>query len=243
MGSNTSEGQECSLITTIPHVRMPNVLRPLLNPIFNKIERAISGPKLNEIVDSRNMKANEDERNENRGVLQLILKKTEENPSHFVSYKSLLHTMGTEYSSQHGTHTISTELTLRDELLQPYQHTSQSFLLGSISNRVLPQGLFAPQMDKVALIPHAKSASHEILSNLNSSSKTSVQYTFLKDDRTSSNPMLGSYIRSSLELAVPSGVQSAQYLRTDLTAQTTFKVQPFRFPDSGMIASFSGSLG
>ena len=84
IGSNTSEGQECSLITTIPHVRMPNVLRPLLNPIFNKIERAISGPKLKDSVDSRNLKANEDEGNENHGVLKLILKNTEENPSHFV---------------------------------------------------------------------------------------------------------------------------------------------------------------
>ena len=243
IGSNTSEGQECSLITTIPHIKMPNILRPLLNPIFNKIERAISGPKFKDCVDPRNMKRSEDECNANRGVLQLILKKTEENPSHFVSYKSLLHTMGTEYTSQHGTHTISTELTLRDELLQPYQHTPQSFLLGSISNKVIPQGLFTPRVDKLVLIPHAKSASQEILSNINSSSKTSIQYTFLKDDRTSYNPVLGSYLKSSLELAVPSGVQSAQYLRTDLTAQTTFKVQPFQSTDSGMIASFSGTLG
>ena len=95
--------------------------------------------------------------------------------------------MGTEYSKQHGTHTISTELTVRDELFQPYQHTSQSFLLGSISNKILPQGLFAPQMDKLALIPHAKSASHEISSKRNSSSKNSVQYTYLKDGRTGSN--------------------------------------------------------
>ena len=84
MGSNTSEGQECSLITTIPHVRMPNVLRPLLNPIFNKIERVTSGPKMKNNIDSRNMNANKDERNENRGVSQLILENTEENPSHFV---------------------------------------------------------------------------------------------------------------------------------------------------------------
>ena len=151
--------------------------------------------------------------------------------------------MGTEYSKQHGTHTISTELTVRDELFQPYQHTSQSFLLGSISNKILPQGLFAPQMDKLALIPHAKSASHKISSKINSSSKNSVQYTYLKDGRTGSNSVLGSYVRFSLELAVPSSVRSAQYLRTDLTVQTTFKVQFFRFPDSGMIASFSGSLG
>ena len=84
IGSNTSEGQEFSLITTIPHVRMPNVLRPLLNPIFNKIERVTSGPKMKNNIDSRNMNANKDERNENHGVLKLILKNTEENPSHFV---------------------------------------------------------------------------------------------------------------------------------------------------------------
>ena len=247
LGSNTSDGKECSLITTIPHIKIPNIIKPLLNPLYRMIKKndKIDKSKIsakNSFVNL-NEAENTDEDIVDKGILQLIMKKTEENQSHFMSYKSILHTIGTEYKSQYGTHTINTELTQRDELPVPYQSTPHNFLLGNIPQKVLSNNFFTPPILKARLVPHAKSASQEILSNINSSSKTSIQYTFLKDDRTTNNPVLGSYIQSSIELAVPSGVQSAQYLRTDLTAQTNFKVQPFQSCDSGMVASFSGTLG
>lgn len=239
LGSNTAEGQECSLITTIPHIRIPDMITPILEP-FQPIQRAIFGSNKN------NMNNNDGEHSHiERGILQLSLKKTEENPSHFVSFKSLLHTIGAEYASEQKTHTISTELTMRSELPLPYKTTPQLSLFGNLPQKVLPLGLFTPKNEKNVMsgyIPHAKTASQEILSNMNSSSKTSIQYTYLKDNRTPSNPILGSYLKSSIELALPTGVQSAQFLRTDLTAQTNLKVPLFHY-DTGMIASFSGTLG
>ena len=232
---------------------MPNLISPILKPFHNAIFKSKLTRTTDKISENKNEIENENENeNENldRGTLQLNLKKSEENPSKFLSYKSLLQTIGAEYTSQYGSHTINTEITLRDEIPLPYESNQNSFLLQNLPQKVLPTALFSLKKNnfdekkvKSGFIPHAKSGSQEVLSNLNSSSKVSVQYTYLKDNRTQINPVLGSYIKSSIELAVPCGVQSAQYVRTDILTQTNIKIPTFRTSDSGMVASFSGSIG
>ena len=227
VGSNTSEGQECSMITSIPWYIRYRTASSSSSSALNSMK--VTGNKDNQgiyYVD--------------RGNLQLTMKKTEENSSHFTSFKSSLQTIGCHYVNQEGSHSISTELCLRDEI--PISHQSAAKpLLHSLHRRILHQEAIPMKVSSTS-IPHAKSASKETLSSINSSSKASIQYTFLKDFRNRFNPVLGSYVKSSVEVAIPSGVQSAQYVRTDICIQNNVKVPSLRGLDSGMIASFSGSL-
>lgn len=241
LGSNTSEGQECSLISTIPNIILPSI-SPGIKAVFHPVHDALFGSKNDRM---KNIGKSDETSRTDRGSLQLIMKKSEQNASNFISFKSLISTVGAEYTSEEGTHTISTELTLRDELPIPYQIAPPTFLLQNLQKNLTLRPYSGSLLDskKVGLIPHAKTASRETMSNINSSSKASIQYSYLQDYRTKSNPVLGSYLKSSLEIAFPSGVQSAQYVRTEMTVQNSMKVLPFRGIDTGMIASFSGSLG
>lgn len=238
LGSNTSEGQECSVISTIPNIVLPNV-SPGIKAIFRPVHDAFFGLK------SDNTGKSDETNRIDRGSLQLTMKKSEQNAASFISFKSLIQTVGVEYASERGTHTVSTELTLRDEIPVPYQLAPPTFLLQNLQKKFIarPNSVSLSDSKKVGLIPHAKTASQETMSNINSSSKASIQYTYMQDYRSRSNPVLGSYLKSSVELAVPSGVQSAQYVRTEITVQNSVKVLPFRSIDTGMIASFSGTLG
>lgn len=250
LGTNTSGGQEYSLITAIPHIRLPNILPKIfivVQPTYKALTELFSSnssiskdtPIISDIASKTNVQPVQD-----RGILELKIKKSEENSSHFVSYKSSLHSIGTEYSSQHGTHRISTELTLRDELPVPYHFTPISSALPlNLARKLIPSGLL-PRNKKTEYVPHAFSTSQEVLACLNSSSKSAIKYTFTKDlKRQSDFNFLDSYMQSSIELAVPTGVKSASYVRTDLTAQSNNKISCFLFSGIGMIASFSGSLG
>ena len=228
VGSNTSEGQECSLITSIPW--------------YTRYRSTTSSSSLTSNLTEKNgLKDTKEIYKIDRGNLQLSMKKTEENSSHFTSFKSLLHTMGCNYTNQEGSHSVSSELTLRDEIPTSHQSAPKP-LLQSLHSRILHKEAI-PMKVKTTSISHAKSASKETLSNINSSSKASIQYTFMKDYRNRLNPILGSYVKSSVEVAIPSGVQSAQYVRTDINFQNNVKIMSLRGADSGMIASFSGSLG
>lgn len=226
------------MISTIPNIVLPNI-SPGIKAVFRPVHDAFFGSKNDNIG-----KGSEADRID-RGSLQLIMKKSEQNAASFVSFKSLIHTIGAEYASEKGTHTLSTELTLRDEIPVPYQLAPPTFLLQNLQKKftIKPHSGSLSENKKVGLIPHAKTASLETMSIINSSSKASVQYTYLQDFRTRSNPILGSYLKSSVELAVPSGVQSAQYVRTEMTVQNSVKVLPFRSVDTGMTASFTGTLG
>jgi hypothetical protein len=238
LGSNTSEGQECSMISTIPNIVLPNV-SPGIKAVFRPVHDAFFGLK------NDNMGKSDETNRIDRGSLQLMMKKSEQNAASFISFKSLIHTVGAEYTSEKGAHTVSSELTLRDEIPVPYQLAPPTFLLQNLQKKftIKPHSGSLSDSKKVGLIPHAKTASQETMSNINSSSKASIQYTYLQDYRTRSNPVLGSYLKSSVEIAVPSGVQSAQYVRTEMTVQNSVRVLPFRNVDTGMIASFSGTLG
>lgn len=228
VGSNTSEGQECSLITSLPW--------------YTRYRRTSSSSSSASIPIAKNSpKDTWKAYNIDRGNLQLSMKKTEENSSHFTSFKSLLHTMGCQYTNQEGSHSFSSELTLRDEIPTSHQ-SAPTPLLQSLHSRILHKEA-NPIKVKATSISHAKSASEETLSNINSSSKASIQYIFTKDHRNRTNPILGSYVKSSFEVAIPSGVQSAQYVRTDINFQNNVKILSLKGADSGMIASFSGSLG
>ena len=181
--------------------------------------------------------------NTQRGTLQISFKKSEENASHFVSFKSLLHTIGAEFISDDGVHSISTEVTVRDELPMSHKFHPQSNILRDFRKTLFSANSIAIKDVPSVSYPHAKTASKETLSSLSSSSKTALQYTYLKDCRNISNPILGSYLKSSVEVAIPSGVQSAQYIRTDIMMQNNFRVIPFDGIDTGMTASYSGSIG
>jgi hypothetical protein len=237
LGSNTSEGQECSLVTMVPHFSFPNPNATLIRPIFHSIfgSKSLSADgKMAESVKSDSTQ---------RGTLQFSFKKSEENNSHFVSFKSLLHTIGTEFTSDNGVHSISTEITVRDELPISHRFQPQSNILRDFQKNLFSKNPIAVREVPCVYNAHAKTASKETLSNLSSSSKTALQYTYLKDCRNTSNPILGSYLKSSIEVALPSGSQSAQYVRTDVMMQNNFRVIPFEGIDTGMTASYSGSIG
>lgn len=267
---NTSGGQEYSLITSIPHIKVPyigslfrNILMPIVQPINNAILGShftfkTSPDSIKSSLDVKSTTANDNYLNMRNslehvdlGLVQLIFKKSEENNlSHFLSYKSSIQTIGAEYSSQYGTHKINSEFTIRDEI--PLSHQpSQSVLSLPLSTpqQILPSGFLLSNLsnskNNFLPHPHSKKASQEILSSIDSSSKTAVKYTLTKDSRdTNSNSIFGSYFQSSLELAVPTGVKCASYIRTDLTAQINIKMG--EFPSScgnGMVGSISGSLG
>lgn len=235
LGSNTSEGQECSLVTMVPHVSFPNPNATLIRPIFH----SIFGSKSTDGKRAESVKSDSTQ----RGTMQFSFKKSEENNSHFVSFKSLLHTVGTEFTSDNGVHSISTEITVRDELPISHRFQPQSNILRDFQKNLFSKNPIAVKEVPCVYNAHAKTASKETLSNLSSSSKTALQYTYLKDCRNTSNPILGSYLKSSIEVALPSGSQSAQYVRTDVMMQNNFRVIPFEGIDTGMTASYSGSIG
>ena len=230
LGSNTSEGQECSLLTTIPNIAIPRI-------------SFLSNFALKSTTTDRKLAENAEFDNTQCGTLQISFKKSEENASHFVSFKSLLHTISTEFTTDDGVHSISTEVTVRDELPISHKLHLQSNILGDFRKNLFFQNSVSSKEVPFMFHPHAKTASKETLSNMSSSSKTALQYTYLKDCRNTSNPILGSYLKSSVEVALPSGSQSAQYVRTDVMMQNNFRVIPFEGVDTGMTASYSGSIG
>jgi hypothetical protein len=248
---NTSGGQEYSLITSIPHIKLfhigsffENIITPFMQPIKSAIFGSLSTSKISsncnlnksDITSSLDVKSkliNTDSLNiperVDQGLVQLIFKKSEETSlSHFLSYKSSIQTIGAEYSSQYGTHKINSEFTIRDEL--PLSHQTPQSMLSlplSIPQQILPTGFLLSNLsnsnNNFLPHPHSKKTSQEILSSIDSSSKTAVKYTLTRDSRDkNSDSVFGSYFQSSLELAVPTGVKCASYIRTDLTAQVIF---------------------
>ena len=132
-------------------------------------------------------------------ALYVAAKKIEENPSYFVSYRQIAHSLSGEMSSRDGAHKLSAELAVRDEI--PTVQQSGSSIHG---------------------------ASAGVLGLINSSAKSAIKYVFTHDNRdVPASPSSGSYFQSTVELATPPfgpNDGSAQFIRTDVSGQTHVQV-------------------
>ena len=131
-------------------------------------------------------------------ALYVGAKKIEENPSYFVSYRQIAHSLTGEMSSRDGAHKLSVELAVRDEI---------------------------PTVQSGTMI-HGASAG--VLGLINSSAKSAIKYVFTHDNRdVRASPSSGSFFQSTVELATPPfgpNDGSAQFIRTDVSGQTHVQV-------------------
>ena len=180
VGRSTTGGREFILDCTIPNFITLSV--PSWYPGSTKRSNAV------DVEDN----------NSTPFALYVGAKKIEENPSYFVSYRQIAHSLTGEMSSRDGAHKLSVELAVRDEI---------------------------PTVQSGAMV-HGASAG--VLGLINSSAKSAIKYVFTHDNRdVRASPTSGSFFQSTVELASPPfgpNDGSAQFIRTDVSGQTHVQV-------------------
>jgi outer membrane protein assembly factor BamA len=163
-----------------------------------------------------------------RASVNIVAKSGGENQSYYTSLKNKSDSLAVEISTRDGRHQLTAEYAARDEI--PVAPARGSFLhTQEPPSAPTP----TPTLGASAVTMHTASASV----------KSSLRYlcTILDSRDCPSKPSRGSFLQASVEAALPPG--TAQYVRSELTAQSHRTLGPSLWGQPGLVASLAASTG